>query len=91
MQNKIHLLNGSYLTTESEPCSHERAVDILQAVSYILDCQKKFWKERIIDLFSEFITVGTEPQVLMSRKKEGLYWKFHREIFIAMCDAWENE
>ena len=88
---KLKLMNAIFLETATEAESEQRALEILQVVKPILDSQKAFWKKRIEDLFEEFINGGENPVDLMNRKKDGLYWDFHKKVFLAMCNLFDAE
>lgn len=85
---KLKLMNAVFLETNTEAETDERALEVLQMVRPILDCQKSFWSRRIEKLFDEFVSGVDSPEELMNRKKDGLHWAFHRRLFKGMCDVY---
>lgn len=88
----LFLLNSIVFKTETEPGTKERADEIINHLGIILDCQKPYWKARILDLFIQFIKDDTlDPIKLAEDKENGLFWPFHKLIFGNMCLAFISD
>lgn len=88
---KLKLLNALFLTTDTEAETEQRALEVLQLVKPILECQKPFWRRQIEKLFEEFINGNEDPIDIMNRKKDGLYWDFHKYVFYGMCEVYQAD
>lgn len=88
---KLKLMNAIFLDTGTEAETEQRALEVLQVVKPILDCQKPFWKKQIEKLFEEFVCGDEDPVVMVNRKKDGLYWDFHKKLFLSMCAVFQAD
>ncbi len=82
-------MNAIFLETATEAESEQRALEILQVVKPILDSQKAYWRNLIVELFEEFISSNEDPVELMNRKQGGLFWEFHKYVFLGMCAGYK--
>ena len=87
---KLKLMNAIFLETSTEAETEQRALEILQVVEPILESQKHYWSKQIKILFEEFINSDEDPVEMMNRKKGGLYWAFHKRVFLAMCAGYKD-
>ena len=88
---KLKLMNAIFLETETEAETEQRALEILQVVKPILESQKHYWRLQIEKLFEEFINSNEDPEEMMNRKKGGLFWDFHKCVFLAMCAVYQAD
>ena len=87
---KLKLMNAIFLETATEAETEQRALEILQVIKPILESQKHYWSNQIEKLFEEFISSNEDPVELMERKKGGLFWDFHKYVFLGMCAGYKD-
>lgn len=87
---KVFIVNGVYYESQTEAGTEERAEEVIKAMEPILASQKKFWAERIRALFNEYVNEGTEAKILVHRRRDGLYWNFHKHLLKGMCEAFDS-
>lgn len=89
MKKKVVIIKSVFFETNTSAGTEQRALEVLAAVDSILICQKPHWAEKIKEMFQEYME-GTPLRDLLDRKKNGLYWDFHKFLLVGMVDGWEQ-
>lgn len=85
----VSILKDIGFESNHEAGSEGRALEILACMDPIFSAIKPWWAKRIKELFEEY-TGGADLAMLLERRKDGLYFDFHKVLLIGMCNAWEK-